>query len=160
MIYPSCGSPDCKLSTPNSKSSTRQRHLQLTFSPPPTMMAPNNGSFPLSTELIIHIFCELPLLSDVFALAATCSQFRGVCITYITPIYNEVAPRSIACHQHARRFLAVQGGPALEAPMTWQDVVRMARNADVVAKAVLQFQREIVCKVRSKYSTTVEVCCT
>ena len=120
------------------------------------MMASSSGSFPLSTELIIHIFCQLPLLSDVFALAATCSQLRDICSAYTNSIYIEVAPRSIACLYHARRFLADQGGPALGAPMAMKDLVRMARNADVVEKAILQFEREVVCNVRCKCSTTVQ----
>ncbi len=118
-----------------------------------------NGSFlssDLSSELLIHIFCQLPLLSDVFAFAATCSRLRAIWSVNVTPIYNEVAPRSIACHQHARRFLADQGGPASKAPMSTEDVVRMARNADVVETAVLQFEREIVCRVRNKYSITTK----
>ena len=68
-----------------------------------------------------------------------------------------VALSSIACQQHARRFLIDQGGPAWEAPLSKGHLVRMAMNADVVEKAVIQFEREIVCRVRSKCSTTIKL---
>ena len=41
--------------------------------------------------------------------------------------------------------------------MSIVDVARLARNADIVEKAVLQFEREIVCRVRSKCSITVKI---
>ena len=133
------------------------RHLEPTISPSPTLMALSNGNIPLPSEIVIHIFCHLPLLSDVFALAATCSRLHDIWSANVTPIYNKVAPRSIACQEHARRFLTDQGGPAYGAPMSIENVVRMARNASVVEKAILQFEREIVLRVSSKCSTTVKL---
>lgn len=41
--------------------------------------------------------------------------------------------------------------------MSIGNVVRMARNASVVEKATLQFEREIVFGVRSKCSTAVKL---
>ena len=120
-------------------------------------MSPSNGKFPLSSEILLHIFCHLPFLSEIFALAATCSRLRAIWSVNVTPIYNTVASRSIPCLQHARRFLADQGGPGCEALMPMGDAVRMAGNANVVEKALLQFEREIVSRVRSKCSTTAKV---
>lgn len=73
------------------------------------------------------------------------------------PIYNSVAPRSIAFERDARRFLVDQHGPKLESPMIAETVVQMVRNASIVEKAVLQFEREIVCRVRSKFTLEVLV---
>lgn len=122
-------------------------------------MLSSNGNFPLSTELVVHIFCHLSQFSDVLALAATCSRLRAIWFANVTPIYKQVAPRSIPCEQHARRFLADQGGSALETQLSPRDVIRMARNADVVEKAVEQFEREIVRRVRSKLQHRLQRVC-
>jgi len=106
----------------------------------------------LPAELTTEIFCLLPSLSDVFAVAATCHQFRYVWMTNVTQIYHQVAPRSIPCERYARRFRADQGGPAMECwKLSPGDVVCMVRNACVVEKAILQFEREIVRRVRSMF---------
>ena len=73
----------------------------------------------------------------------------------VNPVYNVIAPRSIPCHNAARHFLVVHDGLSLESPMAAKDVIRMLRNADVVEKAILQFEREIVSRVRSKWESDV-----
>ncbi len=65
-------------------------------------------------------------------------------------VYKQIAPRSIPCERAARRFLIDQDGPGLGSPVSAKDVVRMARNAGVIEKAILQFEREIVSRVRCK----------
>ncbi|KAL8711677.1 MAG: hypothetical protein Q9225_007075 [Loekoesia sp. 1 TL-2023] len=99
-------------------------------------------------EVATNIFCQLPSFSDVFALSAVCRRMRDLWLENVTPIYNEVAPKGIPCERAARHFLVDQGGSALWSPMSARDVVRMTRNAGVVDNAILQFEREIVSRVR------------
>ncbi len=115
--------------------------------------AVGHGLDPLShspTELLVTIFSLLSRFSDVFALAVTCHRLRHVWMTSTNVIYRQVAPRCIPCEQHARMFLADQGGPAKESPMlSAEDVRRLVRNSWVVEKAISEFEKTIVCKVRS-----------
>lgn len=67
----------------------------------------------MSAEIITEISCLLPSFANVFALATTCVRFRRIWTTKVTPIYGQVAQRSIPCERHARSFLADQGGPPL-----------------------------------------------
>lgn len=101
-------------------------------------------------ELVNKIFCQLPSFSDVFGLSATCHQLRHVWSSNVTLIYTHVGPRSIACEPQARDFLIYQDGPALDCPMSAKDVAHMVQNSRVVEKAIRQFEREIVCRVKSK----------
>lgn len=120
-------------------------------SPPAHHVYEHNGSlFSLPPEVTTKVFENLSSFSDVFALAATCRRLRDVWSTGVTPIYNSVAPRSIACERDARRFLVDQHGPKLKSPMVAETVLQMVRNASIIEKAILQFEREIVCRVRSK----------
>jgi len=105
----------------------------------------------MPSEIATDIFCQLPCFADVFALSTVCHRLRRLWLKNVTPIYNEMAPRNIPCEGAARRFLVDQDGPDLESPMSAKDVVRMLRNADVVENAILQFEREIVSRVRSKW---------
>lgn len=118
---------------------------------------PNQSLFSLPPEVITKIFGNFSSFFDVFALAATCRRLRHVWSTSVIPIYNSVAPRSIALERDARRFLVDQRGPKLDFPMVAETVVQMVRNASIVEKAVLQFEREIVCRVRSKFTLEVLV---
>ena len=68
----------------------------------------------------------------------------------MNPVSRQIAPRSIPCQRAARRFLIDQAGPGLGSPVSAKDVVCMVRNAGVIEKAILQFEREIVRRVRSK----------
>lgn len=101
-------------------------------------------------ELVTKIFCRLSSFSDVFALSATCRQLRYIWFSNVTPIYSHVAPRSIACATQARKFLNDQGALAVDYSLSAENVVQLVRNSSVVEKAVQQFEREIVCRVRSK----------
>ena len=104
----------------------------------------------LPPEVVMNIFCQLPTFSDVFALSAVCCRLRHLWLKNVNPVYEHIAPRSIPCERAARRFLIDQDGPGLGSPVSAQDVVRMVRNAGVVEKAILQFEREIVSRVRSR----------
>lgn len=117
----------------------------------------NHSLFSLPPEVTTEIFGNLPSFFDVFALAATCRRLRDVWSTSVIPIYNSVARRSIAYERDARRFLVYQHGLKLESPMIAETVVQMVRNATIVEKAVLQFEREIVSRVRSKFTLEVLV---
>ena len=101
-------------------------------------------------EVLVKILCQLHSFSDVFALSAACCRLRHLWLTIVNPVYKQVAPRSIPCERAARRFLTDQDKPGLESPVSAKDVVRMVRNAGVIEKAILQFEREIVSRVRSK----------
>ena len=105
----------------------------------------------LPSELTLNIFCQLSSFTDVFALAGTCRGLRQIYSAYTTLIYSRVAPRSIACESYARRFLIDQdGGPAIGSPFSVADMLRVAKNSSVVEKAIRQFEKEIVSRVRSK----------
>ena len=68
----------------------------------------------------------------------------------MTSIYSQVAPRSIPCERYARSFLADQGGPAVDIPkLSTRDVLYIVRNSCMIEKAILQFEREIVRRVKS-----------
>ena len=99
-------------------------------------------------EVATNIFCQLPSFSDVFALSAVCGRLRRLWLQNVNPIYKQIAPKSIPCEPAARRFLVDQDGPGLGSPMSSEDVVRMVRNAGVIEKAILQFEQEIVRRVR------------
>jgi hypothetical protein len=106
-------------------------------------------------EVATNIFCQLPSFPDVFALSRVCHRLRELWLMNVNSIYNEIAPRSIPCINAAGRFLVVHDGLSLESPIAAKDVVRMLRNADVVEKAILQFEREIVSRVKSKWESDV-----
>lgn len=108
-------------------------------------------------EVATNIFCQLPSFSDVFALSAVCRRLRRLWLANVNPIYNQIAPRSIPCERAARRFLADSDGPGLGSPMSAKDVVRMVRNAGVIEDAILQFEREIVSRVRSKLGSYLRI---
>ena len=125
----------------------------------PSIQAANDSNGPLLSvpvELITKTFGLLPSLFDVLALAATCRRFRRVWTTNVTSIYGQVASRSIPCEPYARRFLADQGGPATNFPtLSARDVLCIVRNSCVIEKAILQFEKDIVCRVKSKFYAPV-----
>ena len=104
----------------------------------------------LPSEVMIQILCQLPCLPDVLALSAACRRTRDIWSSNVARVYDCLAPKSIPCIQHARSFLADQGGLALDSAMTTKGVASMMKNASVIEKAILQFEREIVCRVKSK----------
>lgn len=108
-----------------------------------------NHLVPMPTEMILKFFCHLTSLSEVLALAAVNRALRLIWTGNITHIYYRVAPQSISCEHHARRFREDQRGSCFESgPMGVPDVICIARNARIVEKAIVQFEREIVCKVK------------
>ena len=118
----------------------------------PSIQATNDGNSPLLSipvELVTEIFSLLPSFFDILALAATCSRLRRIWTANVTSIYSQVASRSISCERYARRFLADQGGPAMNFPtLSARDVLCMLRNSCVLEKAIIEFEEQIVCRVR------------
>ena len=106
-------------------------------------------------EVATNIFCQLPSFSDVFALSAVCCRLRHLWLENVNAVYNQIAPRTIPCERVARRSLVDQDGPGLGSPMSAKDVVRMVRNAGIIESAILQFEQQIVCRVRSKLDSDV-----
>jgi len=141
--------------TPHNSSSQKKPHAALMSSTP----VQENGNCHaclsmMPPELITNVFCQLPSFPDVFTLSTVCHRLRHVWLENVTSIYNAIAPRSIPCESAARRFLVDQVGLGLDSPMSARDVVCMVRNADIVENAILQFEREVVSRVRSKW-----ICC-
>ena len=88
----------------------------------------------------------MPSFPDVFALSETCRRLQDIWVVNVREVYRHVAPKCVLCERHARRFLASQGGLAVESPtLSPKDVVQMMTNAQVVENAILQFEREIAC---------------
>ncbi|TVY32683.1 hypothetical protein LSUB1_G007619 [Lachnellula subtilissima] len=108
----------------------------------------NSALSSLPIELTIRFFCLLPSFSDVFALAQTSRRFSRIWTENVTTIYNEVSPRGLSCEHYARIFLSDQGGPTPEKQLSAQDVFCMVRNSRRVERAILQFELEIVPKVK------------
>ena len=108
-------------------------------------------------EVATSIFSQLASFSDVFALSAVCLRFRHLWLENVNPIYNQIAPRSIPCERAARRFLVDQNGPDLGSPMSAKDVVRIEQNASIVEHTVLQFEREVVRRVKSKLNSDFRI---
>jgi len=107
----------------------------------------DSGFSSMPAELTSGIFCQLPLLSDVFALAQTSQKLRRVWTENATSIYSHVAPRSLSCMKYARVFLEDQGGPKFGEPLCPHDIFTMVRNSRKVENAILQFEKDIVPKV-------------
>lgn len=111
----------------------------------------NSPILSLPTELLTSIYCALPSLVDVLALAATCHRLHDNWLADASPIYQQVAPRSISCEQYARRLLADQKGAANAASiLSPKDVLCIMRNSYVVEKAVFQYEIQINHKVKGR----------
>lgn len=118
----------------------------------------NRPLLSLPSELVTKAFCLLPSFSDVLALTATCSRLRHIWTTNTTTIYRQVAPRSIPCEPYARSLLADQGSPARDSStMSAGDVNRMLRNSRMIEKEILQFEEDIVRRVRSTFYAPVSM---
>ncbi|KAJ5105831.1 hypothetical protein NUU61_003178 [Penicillium alfredii] len=110
--------------------------------------SPSLPSFPV--ELLIEIFGFLPSFPTVFALAATCHQLRRIWLENAVVIYPHLAARSIPCETHARQFLADQDfSVGRSSQLSALGVRRMIRNAHIIEKAIQQFEKEVVCKVKT-----------
>ena len=67
----------------------------------------------------------------------------------MTHIYHLVTPWSIPYERHTRRFRKDQRGSFLKtSPLLDQDIIYIARNTQIIEKAVLQFEQEIIYKVK------------
>lgn len=105
----------------------------------------------LPSELIAHVFALLPSFSDALYLAAACRQLREVWVRHVGNIYASIAPRSILCEHHARRFLADSGGPPPESPLSRSDHVRsLLRHSRMVERAISEFERIVVPRIRGE----------
>ena len=111
----------------------------------------NNSFSLLPIELIVKILCSLPSFPDVFALSESCRRLQDIWVANVREVYRHIAPKCIPCERHARRFLASQGGLAVESPsLSTKDVVQKMNNAQLVKNAILQFEREIACRARNE----------
>lgn len=121
---------------------------------PSKQVADNGNSYVelMPNEVILEIFGCLSSFSHVFALAATSRRLRDVWAENVAQVYGPVALRSIACENYARRFRADQRGSAVNgSALSVRDVQCIARNSQIVDKAILQFERQIVCKVKGAF---------
>ena len=112
---------------------------------------PKSASFsPFPVELQRLVFCHLPSFHDVLSLASTCHELQDVWLKNVATIYKAVAKASIACEHHARALLADQGGPAPDAEIpSARNVYQMMKNQSMINKAILQFESQIVSKVKT-----------
>ena len=101
----------------------------------------------LPAELLVAIFSQLPLLSDIFALAATSARLRNTWVENAKPIYDHVGPRSIPCERCARALLNDQRGSSKHSSMTPNGILNIVRNAHRVEDALLWFANETYSKV-------------
>ena len=116
-----------------------------------TDMSVKSQAFPVPAEVLLQIFALLPSLSDVLSLATTCRRLHGVWIDNVNTIYSSIAPKTILCHDYARRLLADLDGPPLGSPLAFPDDVRsILHTSRVIEKAILQFEREVVPLVQCK----------
>ncbi|KAL9033241.1 MAG: hypothetical protein Q9180_006051, partial [Flavoplaca navasiana] len=90
------------------------------------------------------------LPSNVFSFASTYHQLQDVWFEGVTTIYRHVAKVSITCEPLARIFLTDQSGPAPKAGIQLaSNLHQMMRNQSMVHKAIIQFESDIVSKVRT-----------
>ena len=110
-----------------------------------------NDPFTLvSPELITNVICQLPSLFDALVFSATCRRHRQIYCENVTHIYTHIAPKTITCRRDARNLLADQGGAAPDSRvLSMHDVSQLLRNSRRVEKAIDQFNRDIVCRVRN-----------
>ena len=111
----------------------------------------------IPAEVATSLLCQLTSFSDVFALSAVCRWLRHIWLNSVNQIYHQVAPRSISCKPAARRFLAGQDGPGMGSPLVAKDVVRMVQNAGVIENAVLQFEQNVVSRIKSKLKPNIRI---
>lgn len=108
----------------------------------------------LPSELLVHIYCEVPTLIDVFSLAATCNQLRSVWIAHVRMIYLMVAPRCVAHESFARSLLTE--GPTLttldESFLGLDEVLSIMKNMATLEGIISRFENEVVRRVKCKYS--------
>ena len=116
--------------------SSPYQHLNDSVMPSVSAESDSIGHVPISltpSEIAICIFSQLSTFFDVLALSSICHSLRNTWLGNVTPIYKNVAPRSIECELAARVLLADQGGPSVESPLCARDVVHMVGN-DMAAK--------------------------
>lgn len=104
----------------------------------------------LPAELTTKIICHLPSLLDAFVLSQVSRKLQTLFIENITLIYNHVAARSLPCEYHARLLLIDQGGPPVNGTLSTHDVATLLRNCFKIERAIVQFEKEIVHKVRCR----------
>ncbi|KAJ5587658.1 uncharacterized protein N7459_003423 [Penicillium hispanicum] len=112
----------------------------------------DNGSPLLSipNEIILEIFCCLSSFSQVFAFAATSRRIRRVWLDHASRVYHQVAPRCIPGEPHARKFREIQRRCSIRhSHLSNGDTICITRNAQIVEKAIVQFENEVVCNVKA-----------
>lgn len=107
------------------------------------------SSFPV--ELLTSVFCHFPSFREVFILSSTCRQLRDVWLDNVAIIYNHVARDSILYERHTGNFLAAQGGSSPDSEITSaKDAVGMMKNMHVIVMPLLQFECQIVHRVKAR----------
>ena len=92
---------------------------------------------------------NLEFSAELRVSASTCHEMQDLWLRGVATIYKHVAKVSIACENHARNFLADQGGPAPEAEnMSLRNVHQMMKNLNVIKRTIL-FEFQVVSKVKT-----------
>lgn len=103
--------------------------------------------FNLPTEILVHIYCQLPSFSDVFHFAATCNRFNRVYCQNTNIIYDHISPKCIRCRYNARQLLANQKGiPVVNTitPITTSDVRQICQNARAVTECLKKYNSDFI----------------
>lgn len=102
--------------------------------------------FNLPTEILVHIYCQLPSFSDVFHFAATCKQFNSVYCQSTNIIYNHISQKCIQCRYNARQLLANQKGIPVNTttPITTSDVRQICQNACTVTECLKKYNSDFI----------------
>jgi hypothetical protein len=110
----------------------------------------------LPVEVVVLIYCKLPLFSDVLALANASCQLRAIWVENASCIYFSIGPSTIPCEKHARKFRNYQAGRDVEhLSVSSQDVINIMRNACIIEKAIVDFEHRAVRKVKCIYQFPV-----
>jgi hypothetical protein len=104
----------------------------------------------LPVEILIHIFSQLPNLSDAIALAATNHRLRLVYTENSKSIFDTLLPKSFAFHQLARQLLIDGGGPASGEAVSLFDLATMFRNLKIIKAAMAEFELHMKDDIQSK----------
>ena len=99
-------------------------------------------------EIVVKVFEQLDSISDVLAFASTSRRLSGIWKSNVSVIYRQIGPRCIPEESHARQFHFDDRDVDSSSAMMYSDVLECAHNAIVVEKAILQFEAEIVWRVK------------
>ena len=113
----------------------------------------------LPSELLVSVFCHLPSFKEAFVLSSTCHQMQDIWLNNVATIYEHLRRLNIPCERHARKVLALQGGPPAESRITSaRDVIQMMRNRNEVERATRTFECQIHYRIVFRNSHARERC--